>query len=157
MSAWWSGLTRRERLLVTAACVLAGVLGLSMFVVRPLTQWRADAASNADRARDSYEMVLSAAALAGRSAAPAPAPQGTVPLRQAITVSAADADIQLIRIGAETNGQIETQPDMVSGDRLFQWFAVLEGNYGVTVSFADINSGADGAVNAQVLVFERSQ
>ena len=156
MSAWWSQLSRREQLLIMVAAGLAGVLFVSMFVVRPLAQWRIDAARDAARARDGYDLVASAAALAGRSTASAPAPQNTVPLRQAITVSAAAAGIELIRIGTETDGQIETQPDLVSGDQLFQWFAKLEAQYGVTVAFADIQNTADGAVNAQVLVFERS-
>lgn len=154
MSAWWSDLSRREQLLIMIAGGLAGVLFISLLLVKPLAQWRTDAARNAERARDGYELVASAAALAGRSAAPAP--QNTIPLRQAITVSAADAGIELIRIGAETDGQIETQPDLASGDKLFQWFANLETQYGVVVAFADIQNTADGAVNAQILVFERS-
>jgi len=153
MSAWWSDLSRREQLLIVVAGGLAGVLIVSMLVVRPLAQWRSDAARDAARARDGYELVVSAAALAGRSTATAP--QNTIPLRQAITVSAAAAGIELIRIGTETDGQIETQPDLASGDQLFQWFANLEAQYGVTVAFADIQNTADGAVNAQVLVFER--
>lgn len=154
MSVWWSGLSRREQLLIMIAGGLAGALFVSMLVVRPLAQWRDNAARDAARARDGYELVATAAALAGRSAAPAP--QNTVPLRQAITLSAAEAGIELIRIGTETDGQIETQPDLASGDRLFQWLANLEAQYGVTVAFADIQNTADGAVNAQVLIFERS-
>lgn len=155
MSAWWSDLSRREQLLIMIAAGLAGILFVSMLVVRPLGQWRIDAARNTESARDGYELVASAAALSGRSTAMAP--QNTVPLRQAITVSAAEAGVELIRIGTETNGQIETQPDVASGDQLFQWFANLEAQYGVIVAFADIQSATDGAVNAQVLVFERPQ
>ncbi len=153
MSAWWSDLSRREQLLIMIAGGLAGVLFVSMLVVRPIAQWRSDAGRDVARARDGYELVASAAALAGRSTAPAP--QHTVPLRQAITVSAAEAGIELIRIGTETDGQIETQPDLASGDQLFRWFAELEAQYGVIIAFADIQNTGDGAVNAQVLVFER--
>ena len=153
MNAWWSDLSRREQMLVMAAGALAGVLLLSLLVVRPLTQWRADAARDADRARDAYELVASAAAISGQSMTSAP--QMATPMRQAITQSAAEAGIEILRIGAETDGQIETQPGITSGDQLFQWFARLESEYGVTVSFADISSGADGAINAQVLVFQR--
>jgi type II secretory pathway component PulM len=155
MSGWWADLSRREQVLVMIAAVLAGVLAISLFVVKPVAQWRADAAQEASRARDSYEMVASAAAMAGQAIAPAP--QDAVPIRQAITMAAQDAQIELIRIGSESSGQIETQPAPVDGERLFQWLGALETQYGVTVAFADISSGGDGVVNAQVLVFERAQ
>ena len=124
MTAWWTDLSQRERLLVAIAGGLAGILLLSLLVVRPLSQWRADAARDADRARDAYELVASAAAVSGRSLAPAP--QMATPLRQAITQSAAAAGIEILRIGAETDGQIETQPGVTNGEQLFQWFARLE-------------------------------
>ena len=154
MTVWWTGMSQREQLLIAIAGALAGVLILSMLVIRPLGQWRADAERDAERARNGYELVASAAALAGHSTAPSP--QSDVPLRQAITLSAAAVGIELMRIGSEADGQIETQPETASGDQLFEWLAVLEAQYGVNVAFADIQSISEGTVNAQVIVFERS-
>ena len=149
MTAWWYDLSQRERLLIMAAGALAAVL-----LVRPLAQWRGAAADRADAARDGYELVASAAAVGSPDAAAAP--RANVPLRQSITSSAVNAQIELVRIGAVSNGQIEVQPQPVEGARLFQWLGALENQYGVKVVFADISRAEGGAVNAQVLVLERN-
>lgn len=153
MMKWWNDLSERERLLIGAAGALAAILVVSLLVIRPLAEWRSDAASRAARAQDSFELVAAAAATAGTRTEQAANAQ--TPLRQAVTGSAAASDIELVRIGAEVNGQIEVQPALMDGDRLFQWLGVLERDYGVSVTFADIARAEQGGVNAQVLVFER--
>lgn len=154
MSAWWNDLSRREQLLIGVAGGLLTVFLFTLLVVRPILQWRADAVLQAEQARDGYEMVATAAALGGEGAA-VTAPRAATPLRQAITTSAVAAQIELVRIGAETDGQIEVQPAPVDGDRLFQWLADLEKTYAVKAAFADMTRVEGGLVNAQILVFER--
>jgi general secretion pathway protein M len=153
MMKWWVDLSSRERLLIGAAGVLAAILVVSLLVIRPLADWRSDAASRAARAQDSFELVAAAASTAG--ARTVQAANAETPLRQAVTGSAASSDIDLVRIGAEVNGQIEVQPQTIDGDKLFQWLGVLEREYGVSIAFADIARAEQGGVNAQVLVFER--
>ncbi len=155
MTAWWNDLSQRERTLILVAGGLAGLLFLSLMVVRPMMGWREDASRRAEQARDGYEMVAAAAAVGAKAADPAP--QASTPLRQAITASAVASGIELARIGAEANGQIEVQPEPVSGDVLFAWLRQLEMRFGVSVVFADMAGADDGAINAQVLVFERKQ
>ena len=153
MSAWWNDLSQREKSLIMIAGALAGVLFLTLAVIRPMSGWREDASRSADRARDSFELVASAAAIAGN--VEVSATQNQTPLRQAITSSASSNQIELLRIGAENDGQIEVQLGDINGDQLFDWFSLLERQFGITVTFADISSNADGIVSAQVLVLER--
>ena len=154
MMDWWRDLSRREQTLLMTAGALFLVLFVSLAVVRPIAQWRGDAAQRAERSRDGYELVASAAAVGAGEASPAA--RASTPLRQAITASASAARIDLVRIGAEANGQIEVQPQPVDGEQLFQWLAALESRYGVTVAFADMSRDDGGVVNAQVLVLERN-
>lgn len=153
MNAWWSELSQRERILIFIAAGLLSVLFVSVLIVQPLTEWRQSAAANAERARDNYQLVATAAATAKEGGDQAQ--RGAVPLRQAVIGSAAAANIELVRIGAELNSQIEVQPALTDGETLFGWFGVLENEYGVTVSFADISHDENGMLNAQILVFRR--
>ena len=155
MITWWADLSSRERLLLGVLGGLAILLLVSMAVIRPLGAWQRDAARGAEQARDNYLLVASAAAVGAQPVQGAP--QGQTPLRQAITTSALSSQIELVRIGAEQNGQIEVQPAPVSGDLLFAWLSDLQLRYGVTVAFADMARAEEGAVNAQVLVLERPQ
>lgn len=155
MKAWWNDLSAREQVMLMALGAVAALFVILQFTVRPLADWRTDAARQAEQARDGFEMVAAAAAQGAVSGQQAPRAQ--TPLRQALTQSAAAARIDLVRVGAEANGQIEVQPEDVPGDRLFRWLATLQSQYGVTVAFADISRAENGAVNAQVLVFERNE
>lgn len=155
MTAWWNDLSQREQYMVMALGALAALFLVLQFGVKPLADWRANTVERAQRARDGYEMVAAAAAIGGQASQAGA--QNQIPLRQALTQSAAAANIGLVRIGAAVNGQIEVQPEEVSGDRLFQWLAALQSQYGVTVVFADISRSDSGLVKAQVLAFERAQ
>jgi general secretion pathway protein M len=154
MTQWWQDLSARERMLVAVAGALAALLLVSLGVVRPLADWRADAERKARSARDAYQLTAAAAAVSGDGGAQESAGART-PLREAVLASANAAGVELIRIGSEQNGQIEIQAAQAPGDTLFGWFAVLEGRYGVTVAFADMTRAEAGRVNAQLLVFER--
>jgi len=153
MTAWWNNLSERERWMVGVGGALFALAFAFLFVVKPVGGWRDAAQTRAADARQGYEMVANAAAL-GAADLTAGADDAT-PLRQALTQTAAASGIDLIRIGAEVDGQIEVQPAPVDSDRLFQWIAALDVRFDVGVAFADINRADDGAVNAQVLVFER--
>lgn len=155
MTAWFEGLTKREQMLVAVAGALALLLAISMLIIRPLTSWRSDASASAQSARSTYELVAQAAATGGGQAGPQ-APGANVPLRNAVTQSSAAAGIELLRIGADTGGQIEVQPAPINGDQLFAWLGTLETQFGVSVAFADMSRDENGLVAAQVLVFERS-
>ena len=151
--SWWHDLSARERLLIIIAAGLGGALVLSLAIVRPLVDLRTDAARKASTARDGYELTATAAAVAG--SADGAAPQSQTPLRQAVIETARSAGIELVRIGAENNSQIEIQVAPVRGDVFFQWLAQLQGRYGAKVALADIGRGDDGTVTPQVLVLER--
>ncbi len=153
MSAWWHDLSARERMLILAAAALAGVLLISLGVIRPLADWRSSAERSAKSARDAYELTAAAAAVAGGDTQSSPFSQ--TPMRDALITTSNAADIQLIRLGTEINNQLEIQVEPVDGDVFFAWLAELENRYGVTVAVADITRGQSGVVNTQVLVFER--
>lgn len=150
---WWADLSKREQMLVMVAAGLFVVLFVSLFVIRPITQWREDVAQREASARDGYELVASAAAIGAAASSSEQVSQ--TPLRQAVLTSASAANIELVRIGSADEGQIEVQSQPVDGDSLFRWLETLEKRYGVTVVLADISRAPDGAVNAQVLVLEQ--
>ncbi len=153
MSAWWHDLSARERMMVMIAGALAGVLLLSLGLVRPLADWRAAADRQASSARDAYELTAAAAAVAGGAQQGAPLSQ--TPLRDALVRTTNTAGIQLVRIGTENNDQIEVQIEPVDGDVFFDWVADLENRYGATLAFVDIGRGQAGEITPQVLVFQR--
>ena len=152
MSGWWNDLSSRERLLVIIAGVLAGVLLLSLGIMRPLAEWRASAASNANAARSAYELTAAAAAVAGGRDESA-TPSGS--LRDALVASTRAAGIVLVRIGSDADNRIEVQIEPVAADIFFAWLAELENRYGVTLSTADLARGQGGVVTPQVLAFQR--
>ena len=153
MTNWWNNLSARERLMMVIAAGLAGVLILTFAVVQPLTNLSATADQRVQSARSGYELTATAAALSSHGALPGSSDQ--TPLRQAVIATAAAAGIELIRIGAETEGQVEIQAAPVNGDVFFAWLSQLQATYGANVAFADIARGDSGLVNPQVLVLER--
>ncbi|GJL90726.1 type II secretion system protein GspM [Hyphococcus sp.] len=153
MSAWWNNLSARERIMLAIAASLAGVLLVTFAILRPLADLRANADQRAKAARSGYELTATAAAVAGGTASGAEDNQ--TPLRQAVIATASAAGIELIRIGTETDGQLEIQAAQVSGDVFFAWLSQLQTTYGASIAFADIARGEAGLVNPQVLVLER--
>ncbi|MEZ5893094.1 MAG: type II secretion system protein GspM [Parvularculaceae bacterium] len=151
MTGWWHDLSARERLMVMIAGGLAAVLFLSLAVIRPLGDWREDARAKARSARDGYELTAAAAAVSGG----APGADADVELRDALLSTAAASGFELVRIGSETDGQIEIQLAPVDGDAFFAWIAQLQSRYGVHVAFADLSRDSAGQLKAQVLVFEK--
>ena len=155
MTGWWNDLSSRERALLSVLGALTFGFLLWQFAWSPLNNWRGNERTRAEQAQDGFELVATAAAQ-GRVDTAA-APQSQVPLRQALTQSAVSFGIELVRVGATVNGQIEIQPADISGDILFQWISMLQSEYGVSVAFADISRNDDGLTKAQVLVFERNE
>ena len=153
MTAWWQDLSGRERVMILVAGGLAGVLVLSLGVIRPLADWRASAAREAQMARDGFELTATAAAIAG--GADAGSNQAQVPLRDALIRTANASGIQIVRLGADTGNALDVQIEPVNGDVLFAWLADLENRYGVTVAAADLSRGKDGIVTPQMLTFTR--
>lgn len=154
MGEWWRTLSDRERLLVGAGGLIAGLLLVFQLIFQPVNAWRTDKMASAATAQQSYALVAQAAAEGGAmESRQARAAQG---MRTALTQSASSAGIELIRVGAETGGRIDVQPAPTDPAVLFNWLASLEQTYGVHVAFADISRGDDGAVNAQILSFEQA-
>jgi len=153
MSAWWNDLSARERLLVAVAGLLAGVLLVSLLIVRPLAVWSSSADRKAAQARDAYELTATAAAVS--DSPPVNEEGDPASFRQAVISTAGTAGIELVRIGSASDARIEIQTAPADADLLFTWLGDLERRHGVSVVFADMTRGEAGRVNAQILVFER--
>ena len=153
MTAWWNDLSSRERGLLALLGGLMVTFLVLQFAWTPLNEWRVNEKLRAEQSRDGFELVSTAAQQGQVNESLAA--QSEMPLRQALTQSAASFGIELVRIGAAVNAQIELQPIDTSGEVLFQWISTLQSEYGVHVAFADISRNDDGSVKAQVLVFER--
>jgi len=155
MMGWWRNLSAREQVMVAVGGGIFALFFLLQFVLTPIVSWRSEAKAKESRARDGYELVLQAAAMEREPGAQAA--QAATPIRSALTQTAAASNIDLIRVGTEVDGQIELQLGAVEADTLYKWIEGLQVRFGIVVAFADISRADDGAVNAQVLIFERSQ
>lgn len=153
MKSIWNDLSDRERYVVSAGGVIFIALVFFQFLILPLLAWHADLRLRAADAQQNYELVLRAASSVAAKSEPGRG--NDMPLRLALTQTANAAGIDLVRVGAEADGQIEVQPARVDAQTLYDWLGVLRDQYGVNVAVADIAQEGDGAVRAQVLAFER--
>ncbi|GAB4533816.1 MAG: hypothetical protein Kow00133_21500 [Amphiplicatus sp.] len=135
MTAWWNGLTARERALVAIGGVLAALLSLIQFVIVPIADWRAAAHREAQAAETTYRLVAEAAALGGGARA---APEEAVPIRNAVVQAARDNGVPLTFLNPRPDGDVEAQANEVDPENLYRMLAVLEARYGVEVARADI-------------------
>ena len=150
MLSWWQDLSARERVLLIAGGGVLGVFFIYWGVFSPLMGWASRADARAQSAEAGYELVIKAAAI-GQSAQQS---KQKMPLYSAINRTAAQAQIEILRIGDVVNGEIEVSVGQVSAGQLYAWFGQLQRQFGITLIYADISRTTDETVSAQILTFK---
>ena len=140
MNAWWRGLTVRERIIVAVGAGLLALLACFQFVFSPIMGWRAESETRAERAAADYQLVRRAASLAQPGGE---APTSDTPIRNALTDLAARYGVPLVFVNALSDGSVEMQGGPADPAAVFELFATLESEEGVTVTVADIARAVD--------------
>ncbi|MBX3564088.1 MAG: type II secretion system protein M [Sphingomonas sp.] len=141
---WWSGLSRRERILVGSLGTLLAVLVLTYGVIKPLQSARADALADIR----TYETLNARTLAAGTlSRAPTPRRQGA-PLEIASTSAAA---LGLAATPEATSGGVRVTVADANYDNLMAWLADLVATSDLRATRVAIQRGkAPGRVSAVV-------
>lgn len=138
MKAWWISRSPRERLILLAA---AGLIGAGLFfqlALSPIVRWRSESGARAAAAEETYRLVARAAAGAGAKAA-----ASDVPIRNALTASAASLQVGLAFVNALPDGSVDMQTDPVAPEKVFEMLARLEAEHGIRAKTVDIARSLD--------------
>ena len=154
MTAFWEGLSDRERVFVGVGSVILALLILTQVIMAPLSNWRDARTSRLAAAESDYKLVVQASAYSG-AAATAAADMET-PARNAVTTAAQRRSIILDFVNARPDGSVEANVGAAPSAALFAWIADLERGYGIRLSTADIaRDTEDGTLSQARLVFTR--
>ena len=148
MTAWFSRLSLRERVLLAAALPLALVLMLYQFAWVPLQDARAARLEEIA----AYRMVSAAAARRAADPTPVAAPAPADPIATRVTQSAEAAGLQLRRLEPEGAGLRVTLDD-VSFDALMLWLAEMQTTFAVRIAALEVDRRpAPGIVSTRLLL-----
>ena len=145
LSAWWDGLSMRERVLVgTMAALLAAVV-LVYGVVKPLQGARADALADVR----TYETLNARLRAAGPNLKAA-APQRTGPPAEAVTQAATALGFQVQASAAPAGAGVAARATAVPYDAALAWIADVERTTALRPARVLLTRAAAGRVNAEV-------
>lgn len=145
MSIWWNGLSERERRLLTLGGLVAGFAILFFLVIVPLTNFRAEARADYDRAVSTYQAVNRAVASAGTNRLDGNAVQSV------LTSTAGQSNIVLNRIAKRPDDDsVDISIASTQTRQLFAWIALLEQQHNVIVVDAQIQPSGESTVTARM-------
>lgn len=153
MSAWWNGLSLREKALVMVAGVLFGAFVVVQFLILP--QGR-----ELKQLREEHQRVMRDAAYVDATLATLAPPPQTEMARQVIapdevsrlvTDTARARGIAIARLTRGREGEVGVAMDSVAPVDLFAWLGALRMEHGVSVSRASISvNEGQGTVRANI-------
>ncbi|WP_194704498.1 type II secretion system protein M [Vibrio sp. S11_S32] len=158
LSAWWNGISLRERRLVLACSGLLILGFLYWGIFQPLSQ----RAEEAQLRLNGEKQLLSWVTKSANSIVELRATKGggqssqrSLPINQVIATTAPRFNIELIRMQPRDEMlQVWIQP--LAFNQLINWVAELRDNYGLQVQFLDVNRGdKSGMVEVNRLQFTR--
>ncbi len=138
MTAMWTRLSPRERILVALAGGLLVILLLSMVVIRPILSFQSSARADYDAATETYQYAVRAART--------PSTGGDIDissLRTILTRSANQNGIIIERFNAQGDA-LDLSVGPTTTQRLYVWLATLNNEHGVTVREASLRPAGDG-------------
>jgi general secretion pathway protein M len=144
---WFSGLSRRERILVSFAAVLSGLIFLIYIVIFPLQNIEKIVKNEMEEALRFQSEISSAAAIL--KSAPETAPPLPLPLPEMISNSAAESGFAAQVIVSPNKKVVEIAIESAKSLALFSWIAQLE-RQGIVVQFAEIQPQNDGIIAAKL-------
>lgn len=146
MTAMWSGLSARERLLIIVATALIVVLVLVMVIIRPTLGMRGEA-------RAAYEDAVQTSLLVNRAAAqPSQGEVDLSSLRTTITSTASSSGIIINRINSEA-ALIDLSINDADPAKLYAWLNRLKEQHNIVVRDAMLRPSTGGqTVTARLAV-----
>ena len=147
MREFWNNLSEREQLILKIGAGVLGLFILVQLIIAPVVGWRGEQARRADVARGVYDLVAEAAAQTGAGGAVA----SDRPIREAVTQTAAVADVTLSFVNARSDGALDVSAT-ADPAKIFDWIARLQREHGVSVISSDIarDSGNPTLVRTQI-------
>lgn len=144
MNGWWEARSARERWLVGAMLVLAGVVLVWLLIVRPL----ADALDAAKmRHGDAAVALAQARARARPQGMSAPAASG--PVESIVARTAGAAGFAAARIAGQGPGRASVSLDAARPQALFGWIAQME-QQGLVVERLRASANPDHTLSAEM-------
>ena len=148
MTAWFTRLTLRERVLLALVGPLALLVGLYQFAWLPLQDARADRLSEIA----AYRQITAAAARRAADPAPVAAPAPADPIATRVTQSAEAAGLQLRRLEPDGAGLRVTLDDVPFGTVML-WLADMQASFAVRVAAIEMDRRpAPGTVSTRLLL-----
>jgi general secretion pathway protein M len=144
----WDGRTRRERQMLAVMALLVAAVVVWLGIVRPLNDWRAEAAG--DRARAGAHLVEVRTALArltpeAGGAARATDARGLEPV---LLQTAAAAGLQ-ITTGMDPSGRLGFRAPNAPGAAVFSWLGALETTHGLQPVSLSVVENADASLQVE--------
>lgn len=151
LAAWWTGLSGRERRLLTVMLVLFGGVFLWLGVWRPVQDGIASGWARYGAAVDLNASVRGR--LAALKGAP-PVQRADVAIGQAVAQSASEAGLTLDRSAAQGDGRLAITIGSARAGALLAWLSGLEGR-GIQVETISMTPGTTpGTVVVQAVLRE---
>jgi len=153
MTNWWSGLSRRERILVglLAALLAAGLVWYGGW--QPVTHFHRAAASRHQQALEEKETVLALAARI-RALGPTRTLKATRPVADIVRESLEAAGITPARIEPDPEGGVRVAVNAVPPTLLFPWIASLQTAHGITPRHLIVVKEGQGALGLDATLID---
>ncbi|MEO1641954.1 MAG: type II secretion system protein GspM [Pseudomonadota bacterium] len=156
MSAWWSGLNARERVLIGVAVGLSLILVLWLAVITPTVRAKATAKADVETASATLDRLLDGYAkkrMAGELGAvslPGQVSLSPDAFRGAVTRDAAEKGLSISRLQGDDGQSFSLVFERVQPQQLFYWLQAVETNFGGRVSRMTLEQAGEGTVRASV-------
>lgn len=144
---WWEGRTVRERRMLAAMAVLLAAVFVWLAIVRPMLDWREQAA--ADRAAAEAELAWVQAGL--RLTAPTASARPVIDVEgfEPLVTRTAEAAGLSVTTGMDASGRLAFRiPDATSA-ALFSWMSVLERDHGIAVVSLGVVENTDATLQVE--------
>lgn len=143
----WDGRTRREHRMLAVMALLAAAVVVWLGVVRPVNDWRAEAANN--HARAGAELVEVRTALT--HLAPAKAGRARMDARglEPVVVQTAEAAGLMLTTGMDASGRLGFRAAGAPAAAVFGWLAALETTQGLRPASLSVFENADATLQVE--------
>jgi type II secretory pathway component PulM len=156
MIAWWELREQRERLLIILAALLALIVLIQQFLIRPLLSAQVEARTFHQRAAEALDTV--AADVQAIEAARQSRPTGVLPrqvltgdaLRTALTALAAQRGLEISRLQTTPDGGFSINMENADPQQFFEWLAEAEAVFGAETQSASITKATNGRVRITI-------
>ncbi len=149
MTAWFTALSQREKLLIVGGAALIGVVLFAMMVMGPVLRFQSTARLAYDDASTTYQLVARAAeSPSGDNSLDSSA------MRSILTRTAGRSGVVINRINSN-GAEIDLSISNINTGRLYGWLGLLQLEHKIVVREAQIRPSNDGStVTARLTMAE---